>query len=96
MPLYAPGEADYAVEPLPTPTEDLSGDKVLDFASVRLFLDRGRAFRRDLATTASDLATVARICRELATLVLGTLNVAVDSSSSHWQGHGERFTAAVR
>ena len=65
IPLGAPGEADCAVDPLPTPTDDLRGDAVAQFASVRLFLDRARALRRDFAVTATDIATVARICREL-------------------------------
>jgi predicted ATPase/DNA-binding SARP family transcriptional activator len=65
IPLGAPGEVDYAVDPLPTPTEDLSGDEMAQFASVRLFLDRARALRRDFAVTATDMTTVARICREL-------------------------------
>ena len=65
VPLGAPGEIDYAVEPLPTPTDGLPGDQVTQFASVRLFLERGRAVRRDLATTATHMKTVARICREL-------------------------------
>ena len=63
--LGAPGEVDYAVDPLPTPTDDLPRDEVARFASVRLFLERGRALRRDLAATESEMATVARICREL-------------------------------
>jgi predicted ATPase/DNA-binding SARP family transcriptional activator len=65
IPLGAPGELDYAVDPLPTPTEDLPGEEVAQFASVRLFLDRGHALRRDFAASATDLTTVARICREL-------------------------------
>ena len=65
IPLGAPGEVDYAVDPLPTPTDDLPADEVARFASVRLFLERGRAQRRDLAATATDMTTVARICREL-------------------------------
>jgi predicted ATPase/DNA-binding SARP family transcriptional activator len=65
IPLGAPGEVDYAVAPLPTPTDDLAGDDVAEFPSVRLFLDRGRARRRDLAVTATQMTTVARICREL-------------------------------
>jgi predicted ATPase/DNA-binding SARP family transcriptional activator len=65
VPLGVPGEVEYPVEPLPTPPDDLSGDEVAQFASVRLFLERGRAVRRDLATTASEMKTVARICREL-------------------------------
>ena len=65
IPLGAPGEVDYAVDPLPTPTDDLPGDEVAQFASVRLFLERGRVLRRDFAASATDLTTVARICREL-------------------------------
>jgi predicted ATPase/DNA-binding SARP family transcriptional activator len=65
IPLGAPGEVDYAVDPLPTPTDDLPADEVARYASVRLFLERGRALRRDLAATATDMTTVARICREL-------------------------------
>jgi predicted ATPase/DNA-binding SARP family transcriptional activator len=65
IPLGAPGEVDYAVDPLPTPTDDLPVDGLAEFASVRLFLDRGRALRRDLASTATEMKTVARICREL-------------------------------
>lgn len=63
--LGTPGEVEYAVDPLPTPPDDLSDEDVARFASVCLFLERGRARRRDLGTTSSDLTTVARICREL-------------------------------
>jgi predicted ATPase/DNA-binding SARP family transcriptional activator len=63
--LGAPGEVDYGVDPLPTPTDDLPADEAAGFASVRLFVERGRAVRRDLAATAADMTTVARICREL-------------------------------
>jgi non-specific serine/threonine protein kinase len=59
------GEVDYVVDPLPTPTADLSADEVARFASVRLFVERGRARRRDFAAAANDITTVARICRDL-------------------------------
>jgi predicted ATPase/DNA-binding SARP family transcriptional activator len=65
IPLGAPGEVDYPVDPLPTPTDDLPADEAARFASVRLFLERGRAVRRDLVATATEMTTVARICREL-------------------------------
>jgi predicted ATPase/DNA-binding SARP family transcriptional activator len=65
IPLGTPGEVDYPVHPLPTPAESAAGDELATFASVRLFLERGRAHRRDLAETATDLASVARICRDL-------------------------------
>ena len=65
IPLGTPGEVDVAVDPLSTPSDDLSTDDVARFASVRLFLERGTAVRRDLGTTAADMAAVARICRKL-------------------------------
>jgi len=63
--LGVPGEVDHAVDPLPTPTDGLSAEDVVQFASVRLFLDRGRTQRRGFAAAEADLTTVARICREL-------------------------------
>ena len=65
IPLGVPGEVDVAVHPLPTPTDDLSADALAGFASVRLFVERGRAVQRNLAATATDMTTIARICREL-------------------------------
>jgi predicted ATPase len=63
--LGVPGEVDYMVEPLPTPSDDVPADEVERFASVRLFLERGRAARRDLAAGGAGAITVAQICREL-------------------------------
>jgi predicted ATPase/DNA-binding SARP family transcriptional activator len=63
--LGVPGEVDYKVEPLPTPAEGLAAGEIERFASVRIFLDRGRGARRDLAADGNELETVARICREL-------------------------------
>jgi predicted ATPase/DNA-binding SARP family transcriptional activator len=63
--LGVPGEVDIAIDPLPTPSDDTSLAELPTFASVRLFLDRGRARRRDLATTSAEMRTVARICREV-------------------------------
>ena len=63
--LGAPGEFDYAVDPLRTPPEGSSAEELERSPSVRLFLDRGRAARRDLEAPGAALDTVARICREL-------------------------------
>jgi predicted ATPase/DNA-binding SARP family transcriptional activator len=63
--LGAPGETDLVIDPLPTPAADLTADAAARFASVQLFIERGRARRRDLAATANEITTVARICREL-------------------------------
>ena len=59
------GEVGYTVEPLPTPSDDVSTDEVEQFESVRLFLARGRSARRELAVDEAGAMTVARICREL-------------------------------
>jgi predicted ATPase/DNA-binding SARP family transcriptional activator len=59
------GELDYALEPLAIPTESASAEEVEQFACVRLFLERGRAARRDLTAEGEELRTVGRICREL-------------------------------
>ncbi len=63
--LGTPGEFDYALDPLATPTDDASADEVEQFASVRLFLERGRAARRDLTADGDGLRKIGRICREL-------------------------------
>jgi predicted ATPase/DNA-binding SARP family transcriptional activator len=64
-PLGVAGEVDFAVEPLPVPAEDFPAEEIERLASVRLFLDRARAARRDLLADPQALGTVARICREV-------------------------------
>jgi predicted ATPase/DNA-binding SARP family transcriptional activator len=63
--LAVPGEADLVIEPLSTPTKDTPFVEMITFDSVRLFLERGRARRRDLLTTPEEMRTVARICEEV-------------------------------
>ncbi len=63
--LGTPGELDYALAPLSIPSDDASTQEVQDSPSVRLFLDRGRAARRDLTTGGEQLRTVGNICRDL-------------------------------
>lgn len=65
MPLGTVGEFEYRVDPLPIPGEAASVDEIEHASSVRLFIERGRAVRRDLSAEGDGLATVARICREL-------------------------------
>ena len=63
--LGAPGELDYALEPLAVPEVEAAPGDLGEAASVRLFLERGRAARRGLAVDDGRLRTVAHICREL-------------------------------
>ena len=64
-PLGTIGELEYRVDPLPVPGEAAPVDEIEQVPSVQLFIERGRAVRRDLEAQGEDLATVARICREL-------------------------------
>ena len=63
--LGAPGELDYALEPLGVPEAEATPGDLVEAASVHLFLERGRAARRGLVFDDERLRTVARICREL-------------------------------
>jgi predicted ATPase/DNA-binding SARP family transcriptional activator len=63
--LGTPGELDYALEPLAIPAEAAAAEEVERFASARLFVERARAARRELAAGGEELRTVGRICREL-------------------------------
>ena len=65
MPLGTVGELEYRVDPLPIPGEAASVEEIEHAPSVQLFIDRGRAVRRDLVAAGHGLGTVARICREL-------------------------------
>src|SRR5262249_40395052 len=53
------------LERVPTRADGLAAGEIERFASVQIFLDRGRAVRRDLAADGNGLEAVARICREL-------------------------------
>jgi predicted ATPase len=63
--LGIPGEVDYSLDPLPIPREGASADEARTVPSVRLFLERGRAARRELASDDESASVVARICRDL-------------------------------
>jgi len=64
-PLGITGEALWLVEPLALPAEDASPGEIESAAAVRLLRDRADAVRRDLATDARTLSTLARVCRAL-------------------------------
>jgi predicted ATPase/DNA-binding SARP family transcriptional activator len=81
VPLAIAGELVYAVQSLPVPEEGAPTEEAGEFASVRVFLDRGRAVRGDLATRSGDVGTVARICRELDGLPLAIELAAARASA---------------
>jgi predicted ATPase/DNA-binding SARP family transcriptional activator len=76
--LSIPGELDYAVDPLPTPSGAATTEEVERSASVRLFLERARLARHDFAPAEGEMTAVARICRELDGLPL-----AVELAAAH-------------
>src|SRR5262249_59953077 len=53
------GEREFPVPPLPTPDGPASPDRLLQCASVRLFVDRAPAVRPDLRLTPGNAAAVA-------------------------------------
>ncbi|MGB6456073.1 MAG: BTAD domain-containing putative transcriptional regulator, partial [Streptosporangiaceae bacterium] len=64
-PLGITGEALWHVEPLALPERDASPADIESAQAVQLLQDRARAVRRDLATDASALSAMARVCRTL-------------------------------
>jgi predicted ATPase len=65
VPLALPGELDYALRPLAAPDEGAPSAELERSPSVRLFLERAAAVRRDLPAGERTVATAAVICREL-------------------------------
>jgi predicted ATPase len=61
------GEQQFAVPTLPLPdlTRSLSPDKLLDYPSVALFVERARAVKPDFRLTEDNAAQVAAICARL-------------------------------
>lgn len=64
-PLGITGEALWQVAPLSLPAADADPAAIESSPAVQLLLDRARAVRKDLATDAHALATMARVCRAL-------------------------------
>ncbi|UGT57787.1 BTAD domain-containing putative transcriptional regulator [Nocardia asteroides] len=64
-PLGITGEALWQVEPLTVPAADADPAAIESSPAVALLRDRAGAVRKDLATDAATLATMARICRAL-------------------------------
>ncbi|MFE7799789.1 BTAD domain-containing putative transcriptional regulator [Nocardia sp. NPDC057440] len=64
-PLGITGEALWPVMPLVLPAEDAAPGEIESAPAIRLLLDRAGAVRKDLATDARTLSTLARVCRAL-------------------------------
>ena len=64
-PLGITGETLWLVEPLALPEADASPGEIESSPAVRLLRDRAGAVRRDLATDARALSTMARVCQAL-------------------------------
>ena len=64
-PLRLSGERGYPVSPLALPAPSAERATLRDYASVRLFLDRAHAARRDLVITDDGMDQVVEICRRL-------------------------------
>jgi predicted ATPase len=66
-PLRVPGEQEYPLEPLPVPgpTERLDVERLSEFDSVALLIERALAVRPDFAITNDNAPAVAEICARL-------------------------------
>jgi len=59
------GEQEYALHPLPTPNRPGSAERLLEFASVQLFVDRAQAMRADFQLTERNVETIGKLCEKL-------------------------------
>lgn len=66
-PLHLRGEHEYPVSPLalPDPSQRESVAQLIQYDSVRLFVERARAAKPDFAVTDENVATVVQICHRL-------------------------------
>jgi predicted ATPase/DNA-binding SARP family transcriptional activator len=79
--LSVDGEQEYPLQPLSTPTLPATPERLLDFASVKLFLDRAQLSRPDFQLTSRNSEVVASICARLDGLPLALELAAAWSSS---------------
>ena len=71
-------EQEYTLQPLAIPAEnDLPADRLREYASVALFVERAKAIRADFALTEENSEAVAAICRQLDGLPLAIELAAV-------------------
>ncbi len=63
-------EHEFPVLPLPTPTLPGTPERLLEFASVQLFVDRARTVRPEFQVTRANAAAIATLCHRLEGLPL--------------------------
>jgi predicted ATPase/DNA-binding SARP family transcriptional activator len=63
--LYIPGEQEYRVEPLAVPKKPGTPERLLEFPSVQLFVDRAQAASRPFRLTPRNADAVVALCRRL-------------------------------
>ncbi|MEC5749416.1 winged helix-turn-helix domain-containing protein [Klebsiella pneumoniae] len=64
--LQVAGEQQYLLPPLQVPeSEEADTQELLNFSSVRLFIERGQANRHDYHPSASELSLIGELCRHL-------------------------------
>ncbi|HEX8237132.1 MAG TPA: BTAD domain-containing putative transcriptional regulator [Abditibacteriaceae bacterium] len=63
--LCLPGEREFPVLPLPVPHEELPPEKIKEYSSTALFIDRAQAARVDFRVDERNAAAVAAVCRRL-------------------------------
>jgi predicted ATPase/DNA-binding SARP family transcriptional activator len=65
LPLGISSEWEFPVLPLPTPTAPATLERLMEFASIRLFVNCAQAVRPDFQITAANAQTVAQLCHSL-------------------------------
>lgn len=63
--LQIDGEQDFPLAPLPTPHAPGSPERLMEFSSVQLFVNRAKAGRADFALTERNAAAIADLCARL-------------------------------
>jgi predicted ATPase/DNA-binding SARP family transcriptional activator len=59
------GEREFPVQPLPLPAQAGSPERLLDFASIRLFVDRAQLARPDFQITGENAPAILALCARL-------------------------------
>ena len=65
VPLHIVGENQFAVQPLSLPQKDERSQDLMEFAAIRLFVERAQAVQPEFQLTLGNTAAVVQICRRL-------------------------------